>query len=88
MGIREILTAPRKPWQNPFVERVIGSIRRECLISAALLRAYVTYYNTTRPHQSLDNHSPQPRVIDPSPCGRIIAMPQVGGLHHRYQRAA
>jgi hypothetical protein len=52
------------------------------------LRAYVTYYNTTRPHQSLDNNSPQPRVIDPSPCGRIIAMPQVGGLHHRYQRAA
>jgi transposase InsO family protein len=97
MGIREVLIAPRAPWQNPFVERVIGSLRRECLdqvliLSEAhlrrLLRSYFAYYNTTRPHQSLDNNSPQPRVIEPPPCGRIIAMPQVGGLHHRYQRAA
>ena len=97
MGIREVLTAPRAPWQNPFVERVIGSIRRECLdhfliLSEAhlrrLLHAYAAYYNTTRPHQSLDNNSPQPRAIEPPPCGRIIAIPQVGGLHHRYQRAA
>jgi Integrase core domain len=64
----------RAPWQNPFVERVIGSIRRECLDHFLilnethlyrLLRAYVAYYNTTRPHQSLDNNSPLPRVIDP-----------------------
>ena len=97
MGIREVLIAPRAPWQNPFVERVIGSIRRECLdqvliLNAAhlrrLLRAYVAYYNTVRPHQALDNNSPQPRDIDPPPGGRIIAFPQVGGLHHRYQRAA
>jgi putative transposase len=97
MGIREVRIAPCAPWQNPFVERVIGSLRRECLdhfliLSEAhlrrLLRAYVAYYNTTRPHQSLDNNSPQPRVIEPPPCGRIIAIPQVGGLHHRYQRAA
>jgi putative transposase len=97
MGIREVRIAPRAPWQNAFVERVIGSLRRECLdhfliLSEAhlrrLLRAYVAYYNTTRPHQSLDNNSPQPRVIEPPPCGRIIAIPQVGGLHHRYQRAA
>ena len=97
MGIRQVITAPRAPWQNPFVERVIGSIRRECLdhvliLSEAhlrrLLHAYAAYYNTTRPHQSLDNNSPQPRAIEPPPCGRILAMPQVGGLHHRYQRAA
>jgi putative transposase len=97
MGIREVRIAPRAPWQNPFFERVIGSLRRECLdhvliLSEAhlrrLLRAYGAYYNTTRPHQSLDNNSPQPRVIEPPPCGRIIAIPQVGGLHHRYQRAA
>jgi putative transposase len=97
MEIRQVITAPRAPWQNPFVERVIGSIRRECLdhfliLSEAhlrrLLRAYVAYYNTTRPHQSLDNNSPQPRAIEPPPCGRIIAIPQVGRLHHRYQRAA
>jgi len=97
MGIHEVRIAPRAPWQNPFVERVIGSLRRECLdhfliLSEAhlrrLLRAYGAYYNTTRPHQSLDNNSPQPRVIEPPPCGRIIAIPQVGGLHHRYQRVA
>jgi hypothetical protein len=52
------------------------------------LRGYIGYYNTARPHQSLDNNSPQPRVVEPSPRGRIIAIPQVGGLHHRYQRVA
>jgi putative transposase len=96
MGIREVLIAPRAPWQNPFAERVIGSIRRECLDHflilsephlRRLLHAYVAYYNTTRPQPSLDNNSPQPRVIEPPPCGRIIAIPQVGGLHHRDQRA-
>jgi putative transposase len=83
--------------ENPFVERVIGSIRRECLdhvmiLSEAhlcrVLRAYLAYYNTARSHQSLENNSPQSRVVEPSPCGRIIAIPQVGGLHHRYQRVA
>ena len=53
-----------------------------------VLRAYLAYYNTARPHQSLANNSPQPRMVEPPPRGRIIAMPQVGGLHHRYQRAA
>jgi Integrase core domain len=89
MGIHEVKTAPRSPWQNPFVERVIGSIRRECLDHFLilnethlyrLLRAYVAYYNGVRPHQALDNNSPQPRDIDPPPGGRIIAFPQVGGL--------
>jgi transposase InsO family protein len=97
MGIREVIIAPRAPWQNAFVERVIGSIRRECLdhvivLSEAhlcrVLRAYLAYYNTARPHQSLDDNSPQPRVVELSPRGRIIAIPQVGGLHHRYQRVA
>ena len=97
MGIRQVITAPRAPWQNPFVERVIGSIRRECLdhvliLNEAhlrrLLHGYIGYYNTARPHQSLDNNSPQPRVVEPPPCGRIVAIPQVGGLHHRYQRVA
>ena len=97
MGIREVRMAPRAPWQNAFVERVIGSIRRECLdhviiLSEAhlgrVLRAYLAYYNATRPHQSLDNHSPHPRVVERQPCRRIIAIPQVGGLHHRYRRVA
>ena len=97
MGIREVRIAPHAPWQNPFVERVIGSIRRECLdhvliLNEAhlrrLLHGYIGYYNTARPHQSLDNNSPQPRVVELPPCGRIVAIPQVGGLHHRYQRVA
>jgi transposase InsO family protein len=97
MGIREVLIAPRASWQNPFAERVIGSIRRECLdhfliLNDAhlhrLLRAYLAYYNTIGRHQSLDNNCPQPRTIEPPPWGRIIAIPHVGGLHHRYQRVA
>ena len=97
MGIHEVRIAPRAPWQNPFVERVIGSLRRECLDHflilsephlRRLLRAYVAYYNTARPHQSLDNNSPQPREVHPPEFGRVVSIPQVGGLHHLYQRAA
>src|SRR4029450_2070542 len=70
LGMREILIAPRAPWQNPFAERVIGSIRRECLDHVIvinerhlrrLLRSYLAYYNATRPHQSLPHNSPHPR---------------------------
>jgi putative transposase len=97
MGIREVIIAPKAPWQNPFVERVIGSIRRECLdhyliLNEAhlrrLLRGYIAYYNTARPHQSLDHNSPQPREVHPPELGRVVSIPQVGGLHHLYQRAA
>jgi putative transposase len=97
LGIRELLIAPHAPWQKPFADRVIGSIRRECLDLVIvineqhlrrLLRRYLAYYNTTRPHQSLNNHSPQPREVQTPAGGRIVAIPQVGGLHHRYQRAA
>ncbi len=97
MGIHEILIAPRAPWQNPFAERVIGSIRRDCLdhvlvLNARhlrrLLRAYLRYYNTARPHQALNRNSPHPREVQPPAHGRVVAIPQVNGLHHRYQRAA
>ena len=97
MGIRQVITAPRVPWQNPFVERVIGSIRRECLDHVMilsethlhqLLRGYVTYYNAVRPHHALDHNSPRPRAVQPPALGRVVATPQVGGLHHLYQRAA
>jgi transposase InsO family protein len=93
----EILIAPRSPWQNPFAERVIGSVRRECLDHVIvlnerhlrrLLRRYLAYYNATRPHQSLQNQSPTPREVQMPRGGRIVAIPQLGGLHHRYQRAA
>ena len=97
MGMREIRIAPRAPWQNPFVERVIGSIRRECLNHFLivnerhlrwLLSAYLLYYNTVRPHQALEQNAPRPRQMQPSGLGRVVAIPQVGGLHHRYHRAA
>jgi putative transposase len=97
MGIHEVLTAPRAPWQNPFVERVIGSIRRECLDHFVilsephlrrLLHRYRSYDNRSRPHQALENNSPLPRQVQPPSRGRIRAVPEVGGLHHRYQRVA
>ncbi len=97
MGIREVRIAPRSPWQNPFVDRLIGSIRHECLdhfliLNEAhlrrLLRAYFAYYNAVRPHQALDNNCPRPREVQPPALGRVMAIPQVGGLHHLCQRAA
>jgi putative transposase len=97
LGMSEVLIAPRAPWQNPLAERVIGSIRRECLDHVIvinerhlrrLLRRYLAYYNATRPHQSLRNQSPYPREAQPRTAESIVAIPQVGGLHHRYQRAA
>jgi transposase InsO family protein len=97
MGIDEVLTAPRSPWQNPYVERVIGSIRRECLdhvivLSERHLRrvlaSYLDYYHRSRTHLALSKDSPVPRPIQPAQTGKVIAFPQVGGLHHRYERMA
>jgi len=97
MDIEEVITAPRSPWQNPFAERVIGSIRRECLNHVIvfneghlrrILTQYFTYYHESRTHLSLDRNAPVPRDIEPPERGKIIAIPQVGGLHHRYTRAA
>jgi putative transposase len=97
MGIQEVVTAPHAPWQNPFVERVIGSIRRECLDHVIVwnerglcrqLRRYVAYYNQWRPHLSLDKDAPLSRPRQPSSAGRIVQIPEVGGLHHHYERRA
>jgi transposase InsO family protein len=97
MRIREIVTAPRSPWQNPYAERVIGSIRRECTDHLIILgefhlrrvlKDYVAYYNHFRPHLSLDRNSPFRREVEPPSKGKVIAIPKVGGLHHRYTRAA
>src|SRR5262245_18115853 len=97
MGIEQVVTAPRSPFQNPYAERVIGSIRRECLDHLIvlnedhlrrILQAYFKYYHESRPHQSLVRNSPTPREIEPPSKGKVIALPQVGGLHHRYRRAA
>ena len=97
MQIHEVVTAPRSPWQNAYVERLIGSIRRECLdhvivLSAAGLRRvladYVEYYMTARTHLSLAKDAPASRPRPPLSAGRIVEIPQVNGLHHRYDRAA
>jgi putative transposase len=97
MKIQEVLSAPRSPWQRAYVERVIGSIRRECLdhvivFNEASLRRtlslYFSYYHGTRPHLSLEKDSPEPRAVQPPELGRVVAVPQVGGLHHRYERRA
>jgi len=97
MQIQEVVTAPRSPWQNAYVERFIGSIRRECLdhvivLSAAglqrVVRAYVAYYMRSRTHLGLDKDSPTPRPVKSPSAGRIVAVPEINGLHHRYDRVA
>jgi putative transposase len=98
MGIEEVLTAPRSPWQNAFVERFIGSVRRECLDhvilfnEAGLLRLmtlYSSYHERSRTHLSLDKDAPIPRPITPLTDGAaVVAIPEVGGLHHRYELRA
>ena len=97
MQIEEVLSAPRSPWQRAYVERVIGSIRRECLDHVIvfgesslrrILSSYFSYYHQTRPHLSLEKDAPEPRPIQPPELGRVVAVPQVGGLHHRYERRA
>lgn len=97
LGIEEVITAPRSPWQNAYVERVIGSIRRECLDHVIvlnerhlkrILRDYFNYYHISRTHLSLDKNPPEPRTVEPAASGNIVALPRVGGLHHRYTRIA
>jgi putative transposase len=97
MEIEEVLTAPRSPWQNAYVERFIGSVRRECLdhvivLSATglqrLMHVYCAYYEQSRTHLSLNKDAPVPRPIALPSDGRVVAIPQVGGLHHRYERQA
>ena len=97
MNTQAVRTAPRSPWQNAYVERVIGSIRRECLdhviaMNAAglhcVLRDYVAYYMRSRTHLALGKDTPCPRPVAPPSAGRIVAIPEVGGLHHRFDRNA
>ena len=89
--------SPELSWQNAYVERVIGLIRRECLDHVIVLNedhlmriltSYVEYYNNSRPHMSLDDNAPNPREVEPPSKGEVVAIPHVGGLHHRYTRAA
>lgn len=93
--IEEVLTAAHSPWQNAYVERLIGSIRRECLDHVivlgerhlrTILRGYFGYYHRWRTHLSLLKDAPEPRAIQPPEMGEVIEICEVGGLHHRYER--
>jgi transposase InsO family protein len=91
MGLEEVLIAPQSPWQNPYVERLIGSIRRECLDHVIVLHArhlqrlltdYCAYYHRWRTHLSLAMDCPLSRPVEPPEVGEVIALPEVGDLHH------
>ena len=91
------MTAPRSPWQNGHVERVIGTIRRECADHVIvlgerhlrrILTSYLDHYHRSRTHLSLDKDCPVPRRVEPPEEGKVIELAQVGGLHHRYARRA
>jgi transposase InsO family protein len=97
MGIEQVLTAPQSPWQNPYCERVIGTLRRECLDHVIvlgerhlrrILRQYLEYYHESRTHLALDKDAPEPREREAADEGKVVALPMVGGLHHRYSRCA
>lgn len=97
MGITEVITAPHSPWQNACVERVIGSIRRECLDHIVIfnerqLRRVLSLYIRSlpmHPHSSFARQgSSGPAPIIPRRIGKVVAISQVGGLHHRYERLA
>jgi transposase InsO family protein len=93
MGIRDQPTSPRSPWQNGCAERLIGSIRRECLDHVVVLGerhlrhvllSYLKYYNEVRTHLSLEKDAPISRAVERA--GRILCRPVLGGLHHQYVR--
>jgi putative transposase len=95
LQMEEVLTSPQSPWQNPYAERLIGSIRRDCLNHFVILNvrhlkstlaSYFAYYHGSRTHLGLDKQCPIPRTV--SSIGKIIEIPQLGGLHHRYERIA
>jgi putative transposase len=97
LGIEEVMTAPRSPWQNPFAERLVGSVRRDCLDHVivlgeshlrVILKSYFAYYHRARAHLSLGKDAPDPRPVHPPSAGVIVAFREVGGLHHRYERRA
>src|SRR5437870_4485280 len=97
IGLAEVLATPRSPWQNPFAERVIGTIRRELLDHVIVLnerhlrrrlRNCLGYYHASRTHLALGKDAPEPRPVEPPERSDIVAVPQVGGLHHRYIRCA
>ena len=97
MGILEVLTATRSPWQNAYVERFIGTVYRECLdhilifnesALKRILTSYFEYYEQSRTHLSLEKDAPTPRTVQHPELGSVIALLPLGGLHHGYERRA
>ena len=97
MGIEEVPTTPQSPWQNPYVERLIGTLRRDCTDHVIvvgenhlrrIVRDYLAYYHNCRTHLSLEKDCPAPRKVESPDQGKIVEFPMVGGLHHRYARLA
>jgi transposase InsO family protein len=97
LGMEELKIAPRSPWQNPYVERMIGTLRHECLDHMLIfnegqlhriLTAFLDYYQRTRPHKSLADDSPDGREVEDEVQKKILALPVLGGLHHHYTRKA
>jgi putative transposase len=97
MGLAEVPIAPRSRWQNAYAERFVGSLRRECLDHVIALNErqvyrivsnYARYYNRARTHLALAKDAPEPRRVQSRANGRVVAFPEVGGLHHRYERLA
>jgi hypothetical protein len=97
MGIEEVLTVPQSPWQNPYAERLVGSVRRECLDHVIILgeqhlrrimKSYFAYYHRARTHLALGKDAPEPRQVHPPSMGDIVELPEVGGLHPDEQTRA
>jgi len=93
-GVDEVLTAPHDRWQKPVAERLIGSIRRACLNHVLILgerhlhrilTRYFAYHHQARTYLALDKDAPDLRPIEPPAAGKIVQLPEVGGLHHRYR---
>jgi transposase InsO family protein len=97
LGIEDKVISYQSPWQNGYVERVVGSFRRECLDHVIVfgerhlrrvLREYIAYYHESRTHLGLGKDAPEPRAIQPRDAGTVVSAPVLGGLHHRYWRQA
>jgi len=97
MGIEQVVIAARSPWQNPYAERLVGSIRRECLDHVIVLNerhlrrtlaSYFRYYHRWRTHQGLEMDCPEPREVQSIDRGCVVECTHLGGLHHHYERVA
>jgi len=97
LGIEQVVISRRSPWQNGFCERVIGTIRRDCLDHLIVmnerhlrrvLKEYLAYYHESRTHLGLEKDAPKPRAVQAQDVGPVVSEPVLGGLHHRYYREA